>query len=117
MGKGSARASCALFEDTLVRAAKKWTPVFREKARETKESRACCDSINSQHALGFGAAKMIRRILGLAHVEDLESIAGPKGRARCERRALTFASELMFGAKGFSGMDEVVAAARTVEIE
>jgi len=35
----------------LKRAAKKWTPVFRDKAREIKESRACCGSIESQQAL------------------------------------------------------------------
>jgi len=34
----------------LERAAKKWKPVFREKARETKESRARCDSTESQRA-------------------------------------------------------------------
>ena len=30
-----------------------------------------------EDTLGFAGAKMIRRILGLAHVEDLESIADP----------------------------------------
>jgi len=68
-----------------------------------------------EDTLGFGAAKMIRRILGLAHIEDLESIADPERRARCEARALTLARELMLGAKGFSGMSDVVAAARSME--
>ena len=68
-----------------------------------------------EDTLGFGAAKMIRRILGLAHVEDLESIADPERRARCETRALTLARELMLGAKGFSGMSDVAAAARSME--
>ena len=63
----------------------------------------------------FGATKMIRRILGLAHVEDLELIADPERRARCETRALTLARELMLGAKGFSGMSDVAAAARSIE--
>jgi 5-methylthioribose kinase len=47
--------------------------------------------------LGFAGAKMIRRILGLAHVEDLESIADPDLRARCEGRALDLARMLMLG--------------------
>jgi 5-methylthioribose kinase len=48
-------------------------------------------------AAGFAGAKMARRILGLAHVEDLESIADPDRRAACERRALHLARELMLG--------------------
>jgi 5-methylthioribose kinase len=68
-----------------------------------------------EDTLGFGAAKMVRRILGLAHVEDLESIADPERRARSEAKALALARELMLGAKGFSGMGDVTAAARSVE--
>jgi 5-methylthioribose kinase len=68
-----------------------------------------------EDTLAFGAAKMIRRILGLAHVEDLESIADPERRARCEMKVLTLARELMLGARGFSGVTDVVAAARSVE--
>ncbi len=37
-----------------------------------------------EDTLAFAGAKMIRRILGLAHVEDLEAIADPERRARCE---------------------------------
>ena len=48
-----------------------------------------------QDSLGFAGAKMTRRILGLAHVEDLESIADPGRRAACEKRALALARQLM----------------------
>jgi 5-methylthioribose kinase len=68
-----------------------------------------------EDSLGFGAAKMVRRILGLAHVEDLESIADPERRARCEAKALTLARDLMLGAKRFSGMADVTHAARSLE--
>jgi 5-methylthioribose kinase len=67
-----------------------------------------------EDALGFAGAKMIRRILGLAHVEDLEAIADPERRARCEMKALRLARELMLGAKGFSDLGDVVSAARAV---
>jgi 5-methylthioribose kinase len=70
-----------------------------------------------EDALGFAGVKMIRRILGLAHVEDLEAIADPERRARCEAKALKLARELMLGAKGFSGMGDVAEAARAVERE
>jgi 5-methylthioribose kinase len=68
-----------------------------------------------EDTLGFAGAKMIRRILGLAHVEDLESIADPQQRAQCEAKALRLARELMLGAKGFSGMSDIAAAARAIE--
>ncbi|XP_073022876.1 methylthioribose kinase 1-like [Primulina eburnea] len=45
--------------------------------------------------LGFGAAKMIRRIVGVAHVEDFESIKEASKRADCERKALNFAKTLL----------------------
>jgi 5-methylthioribose kinase len=38
---------------------------------------------------------MVRRILGLAHVEDLESIEDPRIRAACEMKALRLARDLM----------------------
>lgn len=45
--------------------------------------------------IGFAGVKMIRRILGLAHVEDFKSIADPDRRAACERRALQFARTML----------------------
>ena len=48
-------------------------------------------------AAGFAGAKMARRILGLAHVEDLESIVDPDRRAACEMKALRMARDLMVG--------------------
>jgi 5-methylthioribose kinase len=67
-----------------------------------------------EDTLAFAAAKMIRRILGLAHVEDLEAIADPERRARCEMKALRLARELLVRPEGFSGLADVVSAARAV---
>jgi len=64
--------------------------------------------------LGFAAAKMIRRILGLAHVLDLESIKDPDRRAQCERRALRLARALMVERTRFGSIQEVAQAARDV---
>ena len=61
--------------------------------------------------LGFGAAKMIRRIVGLAHNIDLEWIEGPARRARCEARALTLARELMVNPESFPAIGDVSQAA------
>jgi 5-methylthioribose kinase len=60
-----------------------------EAHRLTTMARIFADSV------GFAGAKMVRRILGLAHVEDLESIEDPGIRAACERRALHLARSLM----------------------
>lgn len=65
-------------------------------------------------SLGFGAAKMIRRIVGVAHVEDFESITDAGKRADCERQALNFAKMLLKERRKFQGIDEVVSAVRQV---
>jgi 5-methylthioribose kinase len=46
-------------------------------------------------SVGFAGAKMVRRVLGLAHVEDLESIENPEIRSACEMKALHLARNLM----------------------
>ncbi len=68
-----------------------------------------------QDTLAFAGAKMIRRILGLAHVEDLEAIADPELRASCEVKALRLARELLVGPNRFSSMADVIGAARAAE--
>jgi 5-methylthioribose kinase len=65
-----------------------------------------------EDTLAFGGLKMIRRILGLAHVEDLESIADPARRAICERKALRLAGTLVVDGATFSSVADVVEAAR-----
>lgn len=46
-------------------------------------------------SLGFTGMKMIRRIVGIAHVADLETIADARVRANCEKRAIVFARQLV----------------------
>lgn len=50
-----------------------------------------------QDSLGFMGLKMIRRIVGLAHVEDLESIEDTAKRAGCEKAAIAAAREIILG--------------------
>jgi 5-methylthioribose kinase len=64
-----------------------------------------------EDTLAFGGLKMIRRILGLAHVEDLESIADPARRAICERKALRLGRALVVGGAKFSGVADLIEAA------
>jgi 5-methylthioribose kinase len=68
-------------------------------------------------SLGYAGCKMTRRILGLAHVEDLESIAQPDLRAECEKRALKLARTLMVEGAGFTDIKAVSDAARALQRE
>ena len=65
-------------------------------------------------ALGFAGAKMARRILGLAHVEDLESIEPPALRAACEGRALDLARALIVERRAIGTVAEASARARSL---
>ena len=66
-----------------------------------------------QDALGFAGAKMARRIVGLAHVEDFKSIADAEARAACERRALHCAWQLLKKHRKVTNMEEVLTLAKS----
>ena len=89
--------------------------VFGLGASEGKHSfTKCQNAVGSGlflDSLGFAGAKMIRRIVGIAHVEDLDSIQDADVRANCERKALRFGRELLVNAGSFKDMNAVVAAA------
>jgi 5-methylthioribose kinase len=84
----------AMFEDESSRRA-------LEAYRTTFMARLLQDSI------GFAGAKMARRILGLAHVEDMEAIADPDRRGACERRALTLARQLILNRGAITSIGDV----------
>jgi 5-methylthioribose kinase len=58
---------------------------------------------------------MIRRILGLAHVEELESIGNKQIRAFCDLNALAFLLKLVLEASSFGQVNLVTAAARAIQ--
>jgi 5-methylthioribose kinase len=62
--------------------------------------------------VGFAAAKMIRRILGLAHNIDLEKIKDERLRATCEARLLTLARDMMVNPSNYSNITSVAMAAQ-----
>ncbi|KAG6545215.1 hypothetical protein Mapa_013327 [Marchantia paleacea] len=78
------------------------SPEAKELAQKRFIEELFCDS------LGFAAAKMIRRIVGIAHVEDLESIADVDVRATCERKALNCAKLLMKQRRQLPSIAEVL---------
>jgi 5-methylthioribose kinase len=82
------------------------TPESAEPLRRRRVAAILADT------LGFAGAKMIRRILGISHVEDLESIADPDRRAACEARALRLARELLVGRSRLTSIRDATALAR-----
>ena len=64
----------------------------------------------------FGAAKMIRRILGIAHNIDFEWIEDPDRRAACERPALLLGRELLVNATAYPTIRAVTDAARDFHV-
>jgi 5-methylthioribose kinase len=62
--------------------------------------------------VGFAAAKIIRRILGLAHNIDFEWIEDAKLRAVCEARSLRLARAMLVDTQDFSTIGAVTKAAR-----
>lgn len=65
-------------------------------------------------SIGFAGAKMMRRIFGIAHVEDLDAIENEDKRAACEKRAVSLARVLMTERATFSSFDDVVRMARQI---
>jgi 5-methylthioribose kinase len=59
-------------------------------------------------SLGFAATEMIRRILGLAHVADMDDIADAEARARSEARALRAARELLVNRPSYPSLADVL---------
>ncbi len=59
--------------------------------------------------LGYAACKMIRRVVGFAHVADLDGIADPALRARCERNALAIATHWLKRRRESRSIDDALA--------
>jgi 5-methylthioribose kinase len=77
--------------------------LYAEPAAAAALERERAAYLKGVHAdmIGFAACKMIRRILGFAHVADFERIVHPHTRGRCERRALELAREMLVSPERF----------------
>ena len=60
---------------------------------------------------------MHRRILGLAHNADFETIADPDRRADCERPALRFGRQIAVNRRRIHSIDEANALAALIDKE
>ena len=84
--------------------------LFQAPADRAALESAQCAQLQGLFAdmLGFAACKMIRRIVGFAHVIDLESIPDPRRRAACEARALAMARLLLRQPERFVSIAAVI---------
>ncbi|MBH5397973.1 S-methyl-5-thioribose kinase [Bradyrhizobium sp. CNPSo 4010] len=88
-------------------------PGEKGAARLEAERQATMQRLFSD-AVGFAAAKIIRRIFGLAHNIDFELIEDAKKRAVSEARAVRLARAMMAEPGTFSVIADVTAAARNL---
>jgi 5-methylthioribose kinase len=86
------------------------------EARLEAERQAYMDRLWAD-TVGFAAAKMIRRILGLAHNIDLEWIEDKDVRATCEARALILARDMMVNTGSYPSIASITQAARRTRQE
>jgi 5-methylthioribose kinase len=68
-----------------------------------------------QDTAGFGACKMMRRILGLAHVPDLDSIDDEHMRAVAESLALNIAQSWLMDRHRFASVEDLISAIKASE--
>lgn len=62
-------------------------------------------------AVGFMGAVMIRRTIGIAHVQQMDSIIDPDVRSVCERRVLQFGRSLLVETESFTDIAGLLARA------
>jgi 5-methylthioribose kinase len=62
--------------------------------------------------LGFAGMKMLRRVIGIAHVEDLECIDDVNVKVLCERHALVIAKVFIKSSSSFASIDDAIQLAR-----
>jgi 5-methylthioribose kinase len=68
-------------------------------------------------SLGFAGCKMIRRIVGMAKVADITSIADNASRAAIEVRALRCAERLLVERHAIGNIAQVVSIARELQAD
>ncbi len=68
-------------------------------------------------SIRFTGCEMIRRIVGLAHVADLEQIKDPKTRAMAERRCLRMAREIMVNHSKYTEIEHLTQLAKSMRIQ
>ncbi|WLR58625.1 S-methyl-5-thioribose kinase [Guptibacillus hwajinpoensis] len=65
-------------------------------------------------SIGFSGCKIIRRTIGLAHVEEIETITDPKVKLAVEKKALSLGKELILNRKNITSIEQYIKAIKEV---
>lgn len=130
------KASCADYKDWLIDVTRAtWTsfaaefrhlwqtertgilypPTLYERQGHGSGSAAACDQLLAEifaDLLGFAGVEMHRRILGLAHVAEFDTIEDPDIRAPLEARSLRLGRDLVLHRRTIADMDTLLGMAR-----
>ena len=91
--------------------------LYEDQGHEAASETALAEVLSEIFAdlAGFAGIEMHRRILGLAHVAELDGIADPAVRAPIEARCLRLGRQLVLERDRLRGIDDVLAMARAAE--
>ncbi|MEO1001290.1 MAG: phosphotransferase [Pseudomonadota bacterium] len=95
-----------------------YPPALYEDQGQAEASAAACEAVLAEilaDCLGFAGVEMHRRILGLAHVAEFDTIEDPDIRAPLEAQSLRLGRALVLGRHRIGGIDAVLDMARGVE--
>lgn len=107
------REFLSLWSDTHEHTGMKYQRSLLSGAEELKRAEESFVKNVLRDTLGFCGMKMLRRIVGIAHVEDLESIEDPDVRARCERHGLEVAKIFIKTASSIESIQDAIDIARS----
>lgn len=69
-----------------------------------------------QDTFGFAGAKMVRRIVGLAHVADIDKIPDPAVRKKAQTMALSIGKQLIMSNRQAQSIDEMIKIAESAAL-
>jgi 5-methylthioribose kinase len=123
---GQARAS---YQAYLLETIEELWAVFEQEFRELWQEQAIEPSSNVpgytdhyisrllQDTAGFGGCKMMRRVIGLAHVADLDSIEDAQLRAEAETLALTIGQNLVLERTSINCIQDITDLVRRIQLQ
>jgi len=93
--------------------------LYEAQGHNHAADRACDELLAEVFAdlLGFAGVEMHRRILGLAHVAEFETIQEPEVRARLEAKSLRLGRDLVLQRRTIADVATVVQLARASDVE
>ena len=91
--------------------------LFEDQGHSSEPARDAVLSAIWQDALGFCGVEMHRRILGLAHNADFESIEDPRARAPLEARSLMMGRAVVLDRGGITDAAALAAMARRFDMK